>query len=147
MADPFNLTSVPEGAHVRATTVAWGGRALLIVGPSGAGKSSLALELMALGAALVADDITELRDEGRLIACAPAALPSAIEARGLGLLKADLAGQQPAFAALDLTRCSAARLPQPQEITLLGHSIPLLHKPASGPVAAMLLQYLKQNIP
>ena len=132
---------------MRATTVTLRGRALLLAGPSGAGKSSLALELMSLGAGLVADDVTELTDENGLTARAPASLPEAIEARGLGILYADLVGPTAVFAAVDLTRCAAARMPQAQEISLLEHSIPLLHKPASGPVAAMLLQYLKQKMP
>ena len=101
---------------------------------------------MALGADLVADDMTKLGvDTDRLIARAPDTLPEAIEARGLGLLKAKLFGPAPVVAALDLTRCSAERMPQVQNILLLGCSIPLLHRPASGPVPAMLLQYLKQE--
>ena len=118
----------------------------MLAGPSGSGKSSLALEMMALGAGLVADDITELSvsDDG-LVADAPKTLPAAIEARGLGLLSAQLKGPTAVFAALDLTRRSAERLPPGREILLLGRSIPLLHRPASGPVPAMLLQYLKQK--
>jgi HPr kinase/phosphorylase len=45
---------------LHATTVAIGGRGVLILGPSGSGKSGLALELMAMGAGLVADDRTEV---------------------------------------------------------------------------------------
>jgi len=43
-----------------ATTVAVAGRGLMIEGPSGSGKSALALELMAFGAELVADDRTRV---------------------------------------------------------------------------------------
>ena len=147
LSSPFKLSPVPGGAHhLHATTVALRGRALLLAGPSGSGKSSLALEMMALGAALVADDMTELSArDGTLVAQAPDTLPKAREARGLGLLKADLAGATPVLAALDLTRRSAERMPQAQSILLLGCAIPLLHRPASGPVPAMLLQYLKQQ--
>ena len=42
--------------QMHATTVALRGRGLLILGPSGSGKSTLALQLMAVGARLVADD-------------------------------------------------------------------------------------------
>ena len=137
---------MPGGAHLHATCVEVAGRALLLVGPSGSGKSSLALEMMALGAGLVADDITELSvTDAGLIARAPATLPAAIEARGLGLLPAELKGPTPVAAALDLTRRSAERLPPAKEISFLGRVIPLLHRPASGPVPAMLLQYLKQK--
>ena len=46
-------------------------------GPSGAGKSSLALQLMAWGADLVADDRTLLRErsDGAIEALAPPTLP------------------------------------------------------------------------
>lgn len=100
--------------------------------------------MMAFGADLVADDITELWSDGALYARAPATLPKAIEARGLGLLSAHFVARARVAAALDLSRCGAARMPQAQNISLLGHSVPLLHRPASGPVAAMFLQYLKQ---
>ncbi|MEO1532556.1 MAG: serine kinase, partial [Pseudomonadota bacterium] len=46
--------AVPDPLH--ASAVALGERGLLILGPSGAGKTRLALELVALGAELVADD-------------------------------------------------------------------------------------------
>ncbi|MEM9349893.1 MAG: serine kinase [Pseudomonadota bacterium] len=144
LSDPFALRPVEGGAHLRATTVAWEGKALLIAGASGSGKSSLALELMALGAGLVADDVTFLAGDEELVARAPETLPRAIEARGLGLIDVDLVAQARVAVALDLSRRTAARMPQVQKISLLGHSIPLLHRPASGPVPAMLLQYLKQ---
>ena len=144
LSESFALHPVSEGAHLHASCVEWQGRALLIAGPSGSGKSSLALELMALGAGRVADDKTELWAADGLWARAPATLPQAVEARGLGLLPAQLTPEARVAAALDLRCRSAARMPQPLEITLLGHVIPLLHSPASGPVAAMILQYLKQ---
>lgn len=60
---------------------------VLLVGKSGAGKSDLVLRLMARGAALVADDRTELfADDGRLMARCPAAIAGLIEARGLGIV-------------------------------------------------------------
>ena len=59
---------------LHASCVAVKGRALLITGPSGTGKSALALQMMALGADLVADDQTLLQPRaGKLIATAPPA--------------------------------------------------------------------------
>ncbi|MEO0676475.1 MAG: serine kinase [Pseudomonadota bacterium] len=133
-----------DAVHLHASTVAWGGKALVIAGPSDSGKSSLALELMAYGAVLVADDVTELFVADGLRARAPETLPRAIEARGLGLLKAQTLQEAQVVAALDLSRRSAERMPHPQKISILEQSISLLHRPASGPVGAMLLQYLKQ---
>ncbi|MEM9436242.1 MAG: hypothetical protein AAGA15_04310 [Pseudomonadota bacterium] len=144
LSDPFDLRPVEGGAHLRASTVCWKGKALLIAGASGSGKSSLALELMAFGAGLVADDVTHLEIGDGLMARAPDTLPRAIEARGVGLLKAELVERAQVVAAIDLSSRVAARMPQEQSISLLGHSIPLLLRPATGPVAAMLLQYLKQ---
>ena len=53
---------------IHATCVAIEGRGVLIVGPSGSGKSDLALRLIDRGAALVADDYTDLNVDGRALA-------------------------------------------------------------------------------
>ena len=60
---------------VHASCVALDRRAVLLRGASGCGKSALALQLMALGATLVADDrvILRLRD-GALAASCPASI-------------------------------------------------------------------------
>ena len=50
-----------EACVMHASCVSYENHAVLILGPSGIGKSSLALQLMALGAVLVADDKTCLR--------------------------------------------------------------------------------------
>ncbi len=61
---------------------------VLILGESGAGKSLLALELIAAGAKLVADDRVELFvRSGRLMARAPANIAGLIEVRGLGIVE------------------------------------------------------------
>jgi HPr kinase/phosphorylase len=64
------------------------GQGVLLAGPSGIGKSVLALELLARGHALVADDAVEIRRDasGRLIGQAPRLLRGFIEVRGLGIL-------------------------------------------------------------
>ena len=69
-----------EILHATAVTVA--GRGLLIRGASGSGKSGLALEMMARGATLVADDrvIVSLRDNTLWLA-PPAPLTGMIEAQ------------------------------------------------------------------
>ena len=79
-----------ETLTLHASCVALDGRGVLILGRSGAGKSSLALELMALGARLVADDRTVLHaDDGAPVASCPPAILGKIEARGVGILAAD----------------------------------------------------------
>jgi HPr kinase/phosphorylase len=63
------------------------GDGVLILGASGAGKSSVALQLLAMGAKLVADDRVDLfEQEDVLWAGAPASLAGLIEARGLGIV-------------------------------------------------------------
>lgn len=62
--------------------------AVLLLGESGSGKSRTALQLIARGAKLVADDRVELfAREGRLWARPPARLAGLFEARGVGIVK------------------------------------------------------------
>jgi HPr kinase/phosphorylase len=64
-----------------------GGVGVLLAGPSGAGKSECALELIARGHRLVADDAVELEREGnRVIGRASEAIGPHLEIRGLGIL-------------------------------------------------------------
>jgi HPr kinase/phosphorylase len=64
-----------------------GGVGVLLAGPSGAGKSECALELIARGNRLVADDAVELERRGdRVIGRAAAAIGPHLEIRGLGIL-------------------------------------------------------------
>jgi HPr kinase/phosphorylase len=128
--------------HASAVSVA--GRALLILGPSGSGKSALALEMMALGAGLIADDRTELSlRDGHPVAACPAAIRGRIEARGLGVLAVDPAPPAPVVLAVDLGAPEPHRLPDRRMLDLLGAAVPLLHNPGTGHFAAALMQYLK----
>lgn len=73
---------------VHGACVAIGGRAVLIEGRSGEGKSDLALRLIDRGAALVADgQVICQRQDGGLLASAPAHLAGRIEVRGLGIIE------------------------------------------------------------
>ena len=133
-----------EGIIIHASCVAWQGRAALIRGASGRGKSSLALELMAFGATLVADDRVVLQaGPGGITASAPDPLSGLIEARGIGLLNAEAARPASVVVVVDLDHEESTRLPEPREAELLGQSLPLLHTVKSPHFAAALLQYLK----
>lgn len=130
--------------QLHASCVALAGRGLLILGPSGTGKSVLALELMAFGCALVADDRVDLRREGaRLIASAPPALSGLIEARQVGLLRADALPEAPLALAVDLTRHETERLPQPRQIELLDCHLDLVLGAGNPHLCPALLQYLR----
>jgi HPr kinase/phosphorylase len=131
---------------MHATTVAMKGRGVVITGPSGSGKSALGLSLMALGAQLVTDDITCLtRAAAEVIARPPDGAPAGIEARGVGLLRADPAGPVPVGLVIDMAQEERLRLPPPRRVALLGRDIPCFHKVARSYFPAAILQYLKHG--
>jgi HPr kinase/phosphorylase len=130
-----------------SSCVSYGASAVLILGKSGAGKSALALQLMALGGVLVADDQTILTSgEAGVIATCPVSTIGQIEARGVGILKAD--SQDSAFVRLvvDLDKKEENRLPNYREIDLLDHRIPLLHLAKGTHFPAAIIQILKGGI-
>ncbi|WP_435166151.1 HPr kinase/phosphorylase [Falsirhodobacter sp. 1013] len=125
---------------LHASAVAWQGRGVLILGPSGSGKSMLALELMGLGAVLIADDRTEIDPD--LTARAPTAIAGLIEARGVGLLRADHAPARLVLA-VDLGRPEPERLPQIRHTLVHDMRLPLVLGQGQGHLACAILQYLK----
>lgn len=129
---------------LHATCVAVDGKGLLILGPSGSGKSSLALQMMGLGARLVADDRVELDRRGdALIATCPLPLRGLIEARGLGILRADPAPEAQVILIADLASPPAARLPPPASLRLHGCEIDLVAAAPNAHFTAALVQYLR----
>lgn len=137
---------MPGSSILHASCVALAGRGVLIMGAAGAGKSALALELMAYGAALVADDRTCLRaSQGGLIASAPPSIAGLIEARGVDILRADAVAEAEVVLAIDLDRLESERLPPRREISLLDRKVSLLHKVENAHFPAAILQYLKRG--
>ena len=129
---------------VHATAVAILGRGVMIRGRAGAGKSALALSLMAHGATLIADDqVTLTRSGTELVASCPASLHGLIEARGIGLLRADMAGPTALACVVDLDEAERDRLPHPRVVTLLGCALPLLHRTDGLDLAPALIQFMK----
>lgn len=129
---------------IHASAVEIGGRGLLILGPSGTGKSALALALMGLGARLVADDRVILRaaDRHLLVDC-PAAIRGRIEARGVGILRADPAGPVPLAQAVDLGQAETERLPPFRTTFLLGVELPLVLGPVGPHLPPALMQLMR----
>lgn len=132
------------GEILHASCVAYQGRALLITGASGSGKSGLALQLMAFGTDLVADDRTRVwAEKGQVLAAPAPNIERLIEMRGLGLLQADHVGKAAVIAVVDLDLAEADRLPGAYVTRLVGIDLPLLKRVDSPIFPAALLQYLK----
>ena len=130
--------------QLHATAVAFDQKAVVITGPSGVGKSALALQLMAYGASLIADDQVILTvEDGHLLATCPPPLTGLIEARYVGVLHAKPAGPTSVILAVDLAQTEGDRIPEHRHVNWLDHEIPLLWGTNSPHFAASLLQMLK----
>jgi HPr kinase/phosphorylase len=136
------------GGIVHASAVAFdnpnGWRAVLICGPSGSGKSALALQLMSLGARLVADDQTVITRAADYIALsAPSAISGMIEARGVGILQASPVSAARLWVVVDLSVVENARLPVPKYTHFSTVQVPILHKVESSHFPAAISQYIQ----
>lgn len=138
---------------IHATTVAVDGRALMIIGAAGRGKSALGLQMMALGAQLVADDQTALHNvDGALMAAAAPNISGLIEARGIGVLRANPVAQAQVMAVVDLDQVPSPdaeapmRLPAPSSTEFLGLKCRALPVVAADYAPAAYLQFLKCGI-
>ncbi len=144
MRRTLGVSRVMETLTMHGSAVAVKGRGLLILGRSGAGKSALALRLVALGAALVADDQVTLTRRGEaLIASAPAALAGMAEARGVGLLRLAHVPEAVVRLAVDLDFAPAARMPQLRALRHLEVGVELIFGrdlPNLDPTLMFLLQ-------
>lgn len=123
----MTATTALSSETIHATTVAVGGKAVLICGRSGSGKSDLALRLIDRGGSLVSDDYTYTRRvDGRLLASAPKTIRGKIEVRGIGIVEYPCAEDVPVCLCLDLDR-AAERLPEaPQLRRIAGVDIPVV---------------------
>jgi HPr kinase/phosphorylase len=114
------------GEQHHASAVAVGGRGLLITGAPGTGKTTLTLELVALGARLIADDrVVVTPDEaGALRLSAPPNIAGLAEIRGFGLARLApeslAASEVPLALIADLDRAESERLPPPRHRIISG---------------------------
>ncbi|MCK0171714.1 serine kinase [Aliiroseovarius sp. S1123] len=106
------MNDTPVTARYHATTVAIDDAAVMITGPSGSGKSALALELIGLGAQLVADDLSQIvLQDGAPFVIAPPELPGVIEARGVGLINVPHCPKARLQLVVDMGQIETSRLP------------------------------------
>ena len=118
-----------ETVLLHASCVSVNGNGVLICGAAGSGKSSLALNLIALGAELVADDQTLIRRENKnLIARCPETISHLIEARGLGILTPPTRSDVALTLVVDLETVQSQRVPLPEAYGLFGITLPLFRR-------------------
>ena len=141
--DPPERLTDQAAIILHATTVAFAAGAVLILGPSGSGKSALGLQLIWLGARLVADDQTVVQCRaGTLVASAPAEIRGMIEARGVGILAASPQDEAVLALVVDLGTKETERLPPFRNWTMAGCSLPLLHSIRRSHFPVAIAQYI-----
>ncbi|MHA3915740.1 HPr kinase/phosphorylase [Halovulum sp. GXIMD14793] len=113
--------------RLHASAVAFGDRAVVITGPSGSGKSALALQLIALGADLIADDGLLLQGEGdALRISAPDAIKGMIEARQIGLLRLPYMTSARPVLVVNMSLAATDRLPPTRNTVINSLRLPLI---------------------
>ncbi|MEM7506842.1 MAG: serine kinase [Pseudomonadota bacterium] len=117
----------PLQTCLHASAVAYRGRGLLICGSSGSGKTSLAVEMLALGADLIADDQVLVRaHRGDPSLSPPVGIQGLMELRGIGLIRLPSLSDIPLSLMVDLDQAPRERLPEPAFRDLLGHPVHLI---------------------
>lgn len=132
---------------LHASCVSINGNGVLILGPAGSGKSSLALNLIALGAELVADDQTLVRREhSGLIARSPETISNLIEARGLGFLTPPSCDKAALTHVVDLSQVQTQRVPVCEDYELFGITLPLFRRPPLDAFPAALYILVRDGV-
>ena len=120
MKIPFNGSLI-----MHATCVDINGSGVLIVGRSGSGKSSLAINLLALGAKLVAYDHCELvKKNNRFFISKPASLPNSIEIRGIGLVSVPMVVETSLDWVVNMDEAETERMPNLRFTEIDGYRVP-----------------------
>lgn len=123
----------PKRIRVDGTAVAIDNDGVLLRGRSGSGRSDLALRLIDQGARLISDEQVEIERRGQSLIlkspdCMPAHLVGHIEARGIGIMPVpNVVAEVPLRWIVDMTAVhEMERMPEGEQVDILGLSIPLL---------------------
>ena len=109
---------------MHATCVDINGSGVLIVGRSGSGKSSLAINLLALGSKLVADDQCALiKKNKKFRVFKPASLPKSIEIRGVGLVSVPMVVETSLDWVVNMDEAEKERMPDLRSTEIDGYKI------------------------
>ena len=110
---------------MHASCVDINGSGVLIIGRSGSGKSSLAINLLALGSKLVADDQCELVQKNNSFRISkPASLPKSIEIRGVGLVSVPMVNETSLDWVVNMDEVEKERMPTPRFTEIGGFRVP-----------------------
>ena len=112
---------------LHCSTVAIGGRAVMIEGRSGSGKSDLALRLIDRGAKLVSDDYTIARRQGKiLLASPPPNIAGKMEVRGIGLVDMEHVSDVQLCLIVQLFDVVDRMPPVPEKRVVAGVAVPVM---------------------
>lgn len=132
--------------RLHASAVAFGDRAVVITGPSGSGKSALALQLIALGADLIADDGLLLQGEGdALRISAPDAIKGMIEARQIGLLRLPYMTSARPVLVVDMGLAATNRLPPTRNTVINSLRLPLIAGQNTPNLASVIAAWIGRD--
>ena len=110
---------------MHATCVDVNGSGVLIVGHSGSGKSSLAINLLALGSKLVADDQCVLvKKNKKFRVFKPVSLPNSIEIRGVGLVSVPMIVETSLDWVVNMDEAETERMPNLRFTEIDGYRVP-----------------------
>lgn len=136
----------PDSITLHGSAIALNDRGMLITGDAGTGKTQLMVEMLALGAGLVADDWVVI-ERGRavgLVMSAPGPIQGLVELRGIGLIRMpSFVDQAPLTCVVDLNREPTERLPHPDQRGLLGIQFPVIfgrNRPGLAPALMAMLR-------
>lgn len=149
-APRIDLRPLLKGDRLHGSAVAFADRGVLILGASGSGKSGLALQLLALGADLVADDQVVLQPKASGVEMrAPQPLAGLIEARNLGLIETPSVAAASLHLIVDLDKPATTRLPTSTQALLFGTTFDLIcaqNAPNLAPVLRLLLTGAQKRV-